>query len=84
MDTGSAGNSVLRDQGFVGDELEALRRLLQPFWEQKVPKVFLSICCGRLYAGREPPVKCRTCGRLNPTATEVGPETDLSALELRR
>lgn len=38
-------------------------RLAKPFFDQGATEVFMATCCGRLYAGIEPPKSCRGCQR---------------------
>lgn len=49
---------------------QELEKILKPFREQGVEKVYVSECCGRTYVGREPAKRCRTCDK-TPVSKEI-------------
>ena len=55
------------DEAYRASLKEAARRLLVPFGEGTV--VYAARCCGRLFIGKKPPTRCRSCGSVPNTAT---------------
>jgi hypothetical protein len=58
---------------------QTARDLFRVFQEQGVEVVYAVSCCERVYLGREPAVKCRTCDK-HPKSKEIRTETDLDNL----
>jgi hypothetical protein len=56
-----------------------LRELYKVFQAQGVEVVYAVRCCGRVYLGRDPAVKCRTCAKL-PKNIEIRAEADLDGV----
>ena len=55
------------------------RELYRVFQAQGVELVYGTRCCNRVYLGRTPAVKCRTCAK-PPKNVEIREESDLDAL----
>lgn len=60
-------------------DAQRVRDLYRVFQAQGVELVYLVRCCGRVYLGREPAVKCRTCDK-HPKSKEIRCEADLDNL----
>jgi hypothetical protein len=58
---------------------EAIARLAVPFFQQGAPRVFIAVCCSKLFVGIEPPVRCKTCKQV-PKAHEVATVHDAVGL----
>lgn len=59
---------------------QSMRKVYQIFAAQDpVTPVFLVRCCGRIYMGRDPASKCRTCDD-TPKNVEIRNEADLDNL----
>lgn len=56
-----------------------LHELYKIFQAQGAEVVYAVRCCGRVYLGRDPAVKCRTCSK-HPKNVEVRSEKDLDSL----
>jgi hypothetical protein len=63
----------------MADLSVALTRLAKPFFDQKVPKVYVTLHCNRVFVGRFPAQRCRVCKgtpeHLEMTSLEDVPET---------
>ncbi len=58
---------------------ESAKELYGVFKAQGISPVYAVRCCGRIYIGRIPAVKCRTCDK-PPRNVEVRSEKDLDNL----
>jgi len=61
------------------DDTKTAHELYRMFLQQGVEVVYAVRCCGRVYLGREPAVKCRTCEK-HPKNVEIRQEGDLDNL----
>jgi hypothetical protein len=82
MDPTPAAPVVLPLAGVGSNTLLTLQRLVTPFFEQGAEAVFLSVCCGRLYVGLTPPIKCRTCGTTAPPSHRLGSIVELEFVKI--
>lgn len=57
----------------------AARELYKTFVAQGVTHVYGTRCCGRVYLGQQPAMKCRTC-QGQPKNVEIAQEGDLDNL----
>jgi hypothetical protein len=60
-------------------QLSSLKLLAKEFFLQGAPKLFVGQCCGRIYIGVAPAVKCRTCNKSANNA-EIFSIADLDTL----
>jgi len=63
----------------MADLASALSTLAQPFFDQGVDKVFVTLHCNRLFVGRFPAKRCRVCGGV-PAHLEMLPEDEPSGI----
>jgi len=57
---------------------EALERMIDPFFAQQEPHVFVVLCCDRVYVSPKEATGCRTCAKL-PANHKITSKRDLEA-----